>query len=226
MPLVARLPDTREELYDLVWSMPVQRAAKQYAMSDVALAKFCRRRQVPLPPRGYWARKAAGQNPPVSPLPVFVPPPPPPKRISAAEQQELDRRRAAEERRQALATQHANLPLVCFVDDVALMLGIPKRRIEARLRERGFPIPGLPSYGLLTKAKPRLGREPTHEARPCWYKGRILKFLERPEEERADLLELPSEHVAHSCTHCPVHCPEVQKHSYTKHWRNRWRTQS
>src|SRR5262245_32774871 len=122
---------TREELYELVWSTPVQRAAQQFEISDVALAKLCRRRQVPLPPRGYWARKEAGQNPSMPALPEYVPPPPPPKRISAAEQRELDRQREAEERRQAIAAKHAKVPLVCFIQDVAVMLGLPIQRIEA-----------------------------------------------------------------------------------------------
>jgi hypothetical protein len=30
-------------------------------ISDVALAKACRKRQVPLPGRGYWAKKAANK---------------------------------------------------------------------------------------------------------------------------------------------------------------------
>ena len=214
---------TREELYDLVWSTPVQRAAEQFAISDVALAKLCRRRQVPLPPRGYWARKQAGQNPPV---PALREPIPPPKRISAAERRELDRQREAEERRQAIAAQHANVPLVCFVDDVAVMLGIPKRRIETHLQEEGFPIAQMPYYGLLRKAKLRLRRGPTHEARPCWFKGRVLEFLEKPEWERADLLELPSERVARTCTHCPVHCPVAHEHAYAKRWRNPWRNRN
>ena len=34
--------------------------AKEYGISDVGLAKICRRNQVPLPPRGYWAKLAAG----------------------------------------------------------------------------------------------------------------------------------------------------------------------
>ena len=225
MPLVARFPSTREELYDLVWSMPVQRAAKQFAMSDVALAKFCRRRQVPLPPRGYWARKAAGQNPPVPALPDFVPPPPPPKRISATEQQKLVRQREAAERRQALAARHATVPLVCFVDDVARMLRITKKRIEAHLREHSFPIGQVPFYGLLRRAKQGRRRELTHEARPCWYKGRVLAFLEKPDGERAERLELRWELAARTCTHCPVHCPEAHEHSYASYWRNPWRNQ-
>ena len=40
-------------------------------MSDVGLAKRCRAVDVPIPYRGYWARKAAGQEPPKLPLPKY-----------------------------------------------------------------------------------------------------------------------------------------------------------
>src|SRR5262249_27846729 len=56
--------------------MPVQRAAAQFGISDVALAKHCRRQQIPLPPRGYLAKKAAGQEMPRKPLPDIEPSPP------------------------------------------------------------------------------------------------------------------------------------------------------
>ncbi len=62
---------SRAELYQRVWSMPVLRLAQEFGVSDVALAKACRRRNVPLPPRGYWARRAVGQ----SVLPTALPPP-------------------------------------------------------------------------------------------------------------------------------------------------------
>ena len=54
---------TREELFELVWSKPVIELAKDFGMSDVALAKRCRTLRVPIPGRGYWARVAAGQAP-------------------------------------------------------------------------------------------------------------------------------------------------------------------
>src|ERR1700677_2101069 len=62
---------TRQELYELVWSQPMQSLAKTFGISDVALAKRCRAVDVPVPPRGYWAQKAAGQNPPQLPLPKY-----------------------------------------------------------------------------------------------------------------------------------------------------------
>jgi hypothetical protein len=53
---------TREQLYDLVWSEPMQRLAKKIGISDVAIAKHCRKLGVPVPERGYWNKLHAGQS--------------------------------------------------------------------------------------------------------------------------------------------------------------------
>jgi len=45
--------------------------AKQFGISDVALAKRCRLVDVPIPYRGYWARIAARQKPLKIPLPKY-----------------------------------------------------------------------------------------------------------------------------------------------------------
>jgi hypothetical protein len=55
---------TRQELYDRVWAEPVDTLTKEYGLSNVGLGKACRRHDIPVPPRGYWARKAAGQRVP------------------------------------------------------------------------------------------------------------------------------------------------------------------
>lgn len=54
---------SREDLYELVWSKPMTELAQDFGLSDVALAKRCRKLGVPIPGRGYWARVAAGQTP-------------------------------------------------------------------------------------------------------------------------------------------------------------------
>ncbi len=59
----------RDDLYKLVWSEPVHTLAKNYGLSDVGLAKICRRMGVPLPGRGYWTMKRSGKTMPVTPLP-------------------------------------------------------------------------------------------------------------------------------------------------------------
>ena len=51
---------TRRELYDLVWSKPMTKLAKEFSLSDVALHKTCRRHRIPTPGLGYWAKVAAG----------------------------------------------------------------------------------------------------------------------------------------------------------------------
>jgi transposase-like protein len=62
----------REELYEKVWKLPLRVLAREYGVSDVALAKACRRLHVPLPGRGYWAKKAANKlveaRPPLPPV--------------------------------------------------------------------------------------------------------------------------------------------------------------
>jgi hypothetical protein len=52
----------REDLYNEVWSTPMRTLARRYGVSDVGLAKICRKLVIPLPGRGYWARKEAGQT--------------------------------------------------------------------------------------------------------------------------------------------------------------------
>lgn len=53
---------TRQELYDLVWSTPLKTLAPQFNVSDVGLKKACLRGNVPVPPRGYWAKLQAGRK--------------------------------------------------------------------------------------------------------------------------------------------------------------------
>lgn len=60
---------SREKLYDQVWSKPLIHLAKEYELSNVGLAKICRRHNVPLPPAGYWLMLAHGRNVKKSPLP-------------------------------------------------------------------------------------------------------------------------------------------------------------
>jgi hypothetical protein len=62
----------RSELYEQIWKEPVRNVARTYGISDVWLAKICRRLSVPRPPRGYWIRQRSGwpQKPlPLPPLP-------------------------------------------------------------------------------------------------------------------------------------------------------------
>src|SRR5580704_19505771 len=59
---------TREELYKRVWSEPTQKVARDLGISDVGLAKICRKLHVPKPPRGYWRQIEVGLR--VQPVPL------------------------------------------------------------------------------------------------------------------------------------------------------------
>ena len=56
-------------MYEKVWSISMVKLSKEYGLSDVGLAKICKKYNIPRPPRGYWARKAAGYNVKRLPLP-------------------------------------------------------------------------------------------------------------------------------------------------------------
>jgi hypothetical protein len=63
---------TRRDLYDLVWSKPMSTLAIEFGISDRGLAKVCGRHRIPVPPRGYWAKVAAGEQPKVPPFRTHI----------------------------------------------------------------------------------------------------------------------------------------------------------
>lgn len=94
---------TREELFRQVWEMPMSRLAATYGITGNGLAKICDRLTIPYPPRGYWAKKAAGKKvvqyrlPPAgadTPASVTInptPPAPEPKPLAPEQQERVAR---------------------------------------------------------------------------------------------------------------------------------------
>ncbi|MDP1572194.1 MAG: hypothetical protein Q8L86_19525 [Vicinamibacterales bacterium] len=66
---MARIQLTRQQLYERAWATPIETLARELGLSGRGLGKLCARHEIPVPPRGYWARKAAGQSVPIPPLP-------------------------------------------------------------------------------------------------------------------------------------------------------------
>jgi hypothetical protein len=60
---------TRHELFDLVWSKPMQQLAREFKLSDVGMAKTCKRHNIPRPSRGHWQKLAVGKAPKQPKLP-------------------------------------------------------------------------------------------------------------------------------------------------------------
>ncbi len=59
----------RAQLYRELWAEPALVVAKRYGISDVGLAKVCRRYGIPKPGLGYWAQRQVGKAPAPPPLP-------------------------------------------------------------------------------------------------------------------------------------------------------------
>ncbi|MCR9095672.1 MAG: hypothetical protein NXI30_15735 [bacterium] len=60
---------SRAELYALVWSTPMSRLTPKLRVSDVAIARACRRMNIPRPDVGYWTKDRLGKQSCFPPLP-------------------------------------------------------------------------------------------------------------------------------------------------------------
>ncbi len=70
-PVQKTVTYSRSDLFDLVWSVPLLKLAKDIGVSDVALSKACRRVGIPLPGRGHWA-KSEGNRPKQPRMPKYT----------------------------------------------------------------------------------------------------------------------------------------------------------
>lgn len=52
---------SRQALYEMIWKEPISKVSPGLGISDVGLSKICRKHGIPRPPRGYWAKLAAGK---------------------------------------------------------------------------------------------------------------------------------------------------------------------
>lgn len=53
---------TRHELYEQIWRKPAVKLGQEWGISDVAIAKICKRHNIPKPGRGFWAKKRNGHK--------------------------------------------------------------------------------------------------------------------------------------------------------------------
>lgn len=60
--MIDEIPLTRDQLYEQVWAEPMTKVAARLGLSDVGLAKICYQAEIPVPPRGYWAKKRNGKR--------------------------------------------------------------------------------------------------------------------------------------------------------------------
>jgi hypothetical protein len=64
---------SREELYELVWSIPMIKVAEKFSVSGSYMARVCSVLNVPHPERGYWAKLQVGKASTRPALPEALP---------------------------------------------------------------------------------------------------------------------------------------------------------
>jgi len=64
---------TRAELYNLVWGQPLVDVTRRIGVSSAELRRICKEYEIPLPPKGYWAKRSWNHAPARPPLPNIAP---------------------------------------------------------------------------------------------------------------------------------------------------------
>lgn len=64
---------TRAELYALVWEAPLVHLARRLGISNTRLKRICDEYEIPVPPPGYWAKRAVGKSAEIPELPNPTP---------------------------------------------------------------------------------------------------------------------------------------------------------
>lgn len=150
MVIIASMPTfTREELYTLVWSDPILKIAPRYGLSDRGFGKLCARYNIPVPPRGYWAKRSAGKRVKQPPLP----------RHTDASRQEIHLKEKTGMPRPKPTTSEVH-PLIVFEQEPANRLTLPDdlvlnnpmvaktERLLKRSRRDPMGLIGAPAGGL------------------------------------------------------------------------------
>lgn len=59
---------SRKDLYDLVWSVPLNKLSKDFNLTASQLKEICEKHNVPVPENGYWSKLKFNKNIPKRPL--------------------------------------------------------------------------------------------------------------------------------------------------------------
>lgn len=67
--IMEKITLNRKELYEKVWSVPIEELCQQYDIDENGLEQICKRLNVPVPETTHWKRIAAGKKTNTLPLP-------------------------------------------------------------------------------------------------------------------------------------------------------------
>tara|TARA_R110000868_G_scaffold61059_1_gene185665 strand:- start:6494 stop:7663 length:1170 start_codon:yes stop_codon:yes gene_type:complete len=140
---------TRKELHRRVWATPVSRLAGEFGISGRGLGKICASRDIPVPPRGWWARRAAQRTATIQPLPTTRP----------ADEIILIGHGSGARRRQMASEVSATVPAITVIipdrlDAPSPPVAATRRAMTRRPREDGLLYPRRNSAALDLRVSP------------------------------------------------------------------------
>lgn len=169
----------RQALYELIWSEPISVLAPQMGISDVALAKACKRHGIPRPGRGHWAKLKAGKRSLRTPLP--------PRALGCAETIHIGHSNWEEQQEQDRALMAEEAPPVPeFTESLSDLITRVTKLVGRVPRSRDLKSPHPAIAAVLVHDVERLklwqqSRRPSHHDQPFFmspYEQRRLKLVD------------------------------------------------
>jgi hypothetical protein len=197
----------RDELYQEVWSTPMKTLAQKYGISDVGLAKVCRKLAIPLPGRGHWARKESGQDvkqvllPPLKEKIVLrkpTPRPEPPKLDDFATQPEMAQIEQLERTSGEVALKHGSLSHALIVQarsvlkaarESCLDIRVSKDSLDRALRVMAGLISAVEDAGFTVTVE--AGRQEKREQTVAKIHGQGIRFGLTEKVDRVEIAAPP-----------------------------------
>jgi len=130
----------RNSLYEEVWATPMAKLAKKYGISDVGLGKVCRKLVIPVPGRGYWAKKEAGQTVQKLPLPALKEPVRLYKPTPKPEPPKIEEYTTPDERSQVVKVTERDAPSILKRGSMSHPLIVQAREILGRSNRDGHEL--------------------------------------------------------------------------------------
>ena len=130
----------RDSLYEEVWATPMAKLAKKYGISDVGLAKVCRKLTIPVPGRGYWAKKESGQAVQKLPLPAQKEPVRLYKPTPKPEEPKIESYMTADEREQVAKVKERDPQLILKRGSISQPLIVQAREVLGRSNHDGHDL--------------------------------------------------------------------------------------
>ena len=128
---------TRDELFELVWSKPTIKVAKELYVSDVAVGKMCKRLEIPKPFVGYWQRLALGQK---IKRPILAP-------LSAGKKDWIEIRPPVKPFKNLPKIEKIDVPIPLFLDmELPLIRRTWNAYKSAKQDSHGYLIPNAKNY--------------------------------------------------------------------------------